>query len=77
MELEYAWSARAYGGLPEAGGQLDQPAGLLRRMRVAENAYNAWDAWKREGFKDSKKFKENNPGAWNIVKRVIKMERND
>ena len=66
-----------FGGLPETGGQLDQPAGLLMKMRIAINTYNAWQSWKQGGFKDSKKFKENNPGAWEIVKRVIKMGRND
>ena len=75
VELEYAWNAHAFGGLPESGGQLDQPAGLLMRMRAAENYYNAWQAWKRIKGGDIPKFKENNPQAWEIVKRVQKMRR--
>jgi len=65
-----------FGGLPETGGQLDQPAGMLARMRMALNTYNAWSAWKHGGHKDSKKFMDNSPGAWEIVKRVMELERN-
>jgi len=75
VELTYAWNSEMFGGLPEAGGQLDQPAGLLARMRAAVNTYNAWIAWKRGGHKDAKKFMDNNPGAWEIVKRVMELER--
>lgn len=74
VELEFAWNARAYGALPEAGGQLDQPAGLLKRMRMAENVYDAWSAWKRSGSK-ADEFIKNQPAAWKIVKMILK-ERN-
>lgn len=72
MELEYAWNCRLFGGLPESGGQLDQPAGLLKRMRAASTAYDAWRAWIQNGGKDIKAFKERNPTAWEIVKMILK-----
>ena len=43
---------------------------------MALNTYNAWSAWKHGGHKDSKKFMDNSPGAWEIVKRVMELERN-
>ena len=36
-----AWRAQRW-GLPNAGGRLDQPAGLVRRMEHALNLYDLW-----------------------------------
>ena len=35
-----AWWCTQWGALPEAGGLLDQPAGLLRKMSAVKNAYD-------------------------------------
>lgn len=43
-ELEMAWDASAYGIPPYAGGRSDQPAGLLRKMRVLSNIFDAMKA---------------------------------
>lgn len=40
-ELEMAWDAKAYSIPPSTGGRSDQPAGLLRKMRVLSNIYDA------------------------------------
>jgi len=36
-----AWDAKAYSIAPHAGGRADQPAGLLKKMRVLSNVYDA------------------------------------
>lgn len=41
-----AWQSKRWGALPDAGGLLDQPAGLIERMNYAENMYNAFRMWK-------------------------------
>ena len=75
VELEYVWNAKRYGGLPEPGGQLDQPAGLLRRMRAVENTYEAWTAYKNQPAKDVGMFIKNHKEAWMIVKSILDMRR--
>lgn len=39
--LVKAWHARRWHVLPEGGGQLDQPAGMLNKMALLENVYDA------------------------------------
>jgi hypothetical protein len=41
-ELELAQTCRRWNCLPNEGGLLDQPAGLMRRMTIAENIYNTF-----------------------------------
>lgn len=45
-ELIEAFRAREW-GLPEAGGRLDQPAGLVMRMSYALNVYEHWSGYLR------------------------------
>ena len=45
-ELEMAWDAKAYGVSPVSGGRSEQPAGLLRKMRVLSNVFDAMSAAK-------------------------------
>lgn len=40
-ELRIAWDIKRWGALPEAGGLLDQPAGVLRRAGVLSDIYDA------------------------------------
>jgi hypothetical protein len=42
VELRLAWQVDRWHALPEAGGLLDQPAGLLQRMASMSNVYNAF-----------------------------------
>lgn len=46
-ELTLAWQVDRWHALPEAGGLLDQPAGLLQNMLVVSNVYNAFIAFKQ------------------------------
>lgn len=46
-ELKLAWQAMSYHALPEAGGLLDQPAGLLSRMTRLYNVWYAHDAYRK------------------------------
>ncbi len=65
-ELELAWSARSWNALPEPGGLLDQPAGLLARMQVAINVWDAFSLWKSHKAGREREFKDNYPWAWEI-----------
>ncbi len=40
-ELQIAWEIKRWSALPEAGGLLDQPAGLLRRAGYLHDIFTA------------------------------------
>lgn len=40
-ELEMAWDAERFSIPPYKGARADQPAGLLKKMRIVLNIYNA------------------------------------
>lgn len=61
-ELELMFDFRVFGALPEPGALYDQPAGLLRRMRHAEQVWKIYDGWNRAA--SWKKWQAANPGAW-------------
>lgn len=69
-EVEMVLQIRRWGALPEAGGLLDQPAGLMRRLAVAENVYTAY----RELSRDPA-YAERNPWALEIMADVEKMRK--
>jgi len=46
MELRMAWQCERWHALPEQGGLLDQPAGMLQRMAAMLNVYNAFKTFK-------------------------------
>lgn len=50
-ELVLWRECQEYHTLPVAGGLLAQPAGLLRRMRVAGNVWTLWRVYSREPHK--------------------------
>jgi len=68
--LWLAWQCHRWGSLPEAGGLLDQPAGLLQRMSVAENVYNAFVALGRVPAGTVAKWVDENPQTWAIIDEV-------
>ena len=72
-----AWDSRTFGGLPEAGGLMDQPAGLLRRMRAALSVYEAWMRWKAMPAGEAGQFAERYPGDWTLVQRVMEMSNGE
>jgi hypothetical protein len=65
--------ATRWGTLPEAGGTLDQPAGLLKKMALLENVYNV--ARSRRGAKDAAKWAEQNEEAFELYAKAWKLER--
>jgi len=72
-ELRLAFRCQQWGTLPCSGGLLDQPAGLVDRMTIAINVYDAWKGWLgREPGKDAE-FVKANPDAWKIVQHIIEL----
>ena len=73
--LELAVNCENYRALPYSGGVMDQPAGLLRKMRQVNNVYEAAKIYKREGNKpgESAKWKREHEDIWDIVDQVEKL----
>ena len=68
--LSLAWQCRAWRALPEAGGVLDQPVGLLSKMTALDNIYNVWNAFIKAP--DMARWKAQHPREWSIVAEVLK-----
>lgn len=73
MELRMAWQSERWHTLPEAGGLLDQPAGLLQRMAVVSNVYNAFKALKASAG-NLVQLANSQPQVLAIVRQVERME---
>ena len=73
--LELAVNCENYRALPYSGGVLEQPAGLLRKMRQVNNVYEAVRIYKREGNKpgETAKWKREHEEVWDIVDQVEKL----
>lgn len=71
-ELELVWQHDRWGGLPNGGGLLDQPAGLLMRMRAAENVYRALTLYRTNGPPPGEMatWCEAHTDVWRIVQQV-------
>ncbi len=61
MELRLAWQAISFHSLPESGGLLDQPAGLLSRMIASYNAWQAIRSWQQVDPTKRKEWIDANP----------------
>ncbi len=74
--LELAVDCERYGALPVSGGVLEQPAGLLRKMRMAKNVYEAYRVYNQRGKKpgESAKWKKEHEDVWNIVSEVEELK---
>lgn len=72
-ELELAFSCHRWNTLPEAGGLLDQPAGMMRRMSIVENIYNAFHGLRQA--KDYAKFGDDNPQAMRVIENIYKLRK--
>ena len=75
--LELAVNCENYRALPYSGGVLEQPAGLLRKMRQVRNVYEAVKMNKAEGNKpgESAKWKREHEDVWDIVDQVEKLRK--
>jgi hypothetical protein len=72
-ELQLAFRCNQWNTLPNPGGLLDQPAGLIEKMTVSLNYYNALTAWKnRDKTKDSE-FVKQHPYDWAMVQHVMEL----
>lgn len=69
-ELELARQAVYWSTLPRAGGLLEQPAGLLEKMRQALEVWKAFRAWKEADPLKQAAWKKAHPAEWKIVKSV-------
>jgi hypothetical protein len=72
-ELQLAWECLEMHALPRSGGLWRQPAGLVRRMRVALRVYEAVDTWQRSA--NWRALQENDPRVWEIVTWVVSLQR--
>ena len=75
--LELALNCENYRALPYSGGVMEQPAGLLRKMRQVKNVYEAVRIYKRDGNKpgESAKWKREHEDIWDIVDQVEKLRK--
>ena len=73
--LELALNCENYRALPYSGGVMEQPAGLLRKMRQVQNVYEAFRLYKKEGNKPGEiaKWKRDNESVWDIVNQVERL----
>ena len=73
--LELALNCETYRSLPYSGGVMEQPAGLLRKMRQVQNVYEAFRLYKKEGNKPGEiaKWKRENESVWDIVNEVERL----
>jgi len=73
--LELALNCETYHSLPYSGGVMEQPAGLLRKMRQVHNVYEAFRLYKKEGNKpgETAKWKRENESVWDIVNEVERL----
>lgn len=73
-DLELAWDCQTFGGLPEAGALRDQPAGLLKRARVALNVYNSVRLFTAPpGDATYVDLANRHPREWRVYQDVLRM----
>lgn len=67
-----------YRALPLGGGLLDQPAGLMRKLRQVMNVYRAVGMHERDGHKAGEvaKWKSEHETEWNIVSEINELRKN-
>lgn len=72
-ELELVFRCRRWNSLPEAGGLNDQPAGLIQRMSVAENVYQAFHGMTNAN--DLAKWSDANPQMVKLLEAVYRLRK--
>jgi len=70
--LELSLNCEEYHALPYSGGVMEQPAGLMHKLRQVGNVYRAIKMWQNEGQKpgETAKWKRQNEQLWSIVREV-------
>jgi len=61
-----------YSALPLAGGLLDQPAGMLKKIRIVMNVFHSVKLYEQQGRKAGEmvKWKQEHEDAWNIISEI-------
>lgn len=77
MELALAFDCERYHQLPYSGGVLEQPAGLLQRVRAVANVYNAVRNYLREGKRPGEEanWKKNHRDEWDVIKHINELRK--
>lgn len=75
-ELEMAWDSAKFNIPPFSGGRADQPAGLLKRMRVLSNVYDAMQTAKEYNRTGRIKEFHDHP-SYSTYIEVTKMRNNN
>lgn len=71
-ELIEAFRSRDW-SLPEPGGRLDQPAGLVMRMSYALNLYETWSAYLRAEVRgDAVQWKNADPQRMRLINDILR-----
>jgi hypothetical protein len=73
-ELVLYWQTQQYHALPESGGLLDQPGGLLARLTAAGNAYNVFKGWLEASSK--LEWSTLYPAGRRLVDEIYKLRKN-
>ena len=71
--LELAWHSERYHSLPESGGLLDQPAGVLNKMAIASNVYAAFVAFKHSTH--LAEWADTHPQEFKTVVEIERLEK--
>ena len=69
QELKDYWKSEKW-GLPYGDGWMNQPVGMVERMTVAGNTWNAVKDYRKARM--AANWAVDNPEAWQIVSYVIK-----
>ena len=70
--LELGVDCEHYHTLPRSGGLLDQPAGLMRKIRQVLNVYHAVKLYEQQGVKagEMARWRSENQDVWQIVSDI-------
>jgi hypothetical protein len=76
--LELGFESQQFRALPYDGGILDQPAGLLKKIRMALNVHHAFASYQRHGQKPGEwaKWRKEHEDLWNIISEIEKLREN-
>jgi len=72
-----ALDCERYHALPYSGGVLDQPAGMLRRMREVVTVYEAFIAKKNSGSKAGEwaKWRKENEAMYHVIEDINRLRK--
>ena len=71
-------SCEQYKALPTSGGVLDQPAGLMKKIRMVMNVFHAFKRYNQEGKKagEMAKWRQSHQDEWNIISEINELRAN-